>query len=689
LNRKLIIIIQVVLVLVTLAGSIYVAVTPANSMMNWYNVDDAFFYYKVAQNVLAGHGFTFDQINFSNGFHPLWMVVCLSVFWLSRYNLLLPLRVLIIVSGLFNVATSLLLFRFLKRYLHIGAAFVGALLWGIYPAIFNVSTILGMESAVSVFFIVLLLTNAVNFLNRLEGEPHRSRDLILLGAIGGLTILARLDNLFVVAVIGVFLLFKIKKIPATVIFDLLAITVSIFISWILRLGSEGVLANKFSIYPMLMLCLLVRPIVLYFAGCYLSKKPLNKVQMVSRVVLAWAIAFVIEYAILYVLFKLNITTMFSNSIMVLEAGIGLIVVTTVHLLLFKSTVNAENSPITVFWLWVKSHWKTILLDGVSYGAPIALLVGSYMIFNKITFGSFSPVSGQIKHWWSTMPNTVYARAVSLLDALGLSTGGGNGPWAILTSKIYQVTELIAKPFKLANLDILFVFFGAVTIGLFLLLMKAQNGKLARKFFTMMIPALLIGCIIQITYYFATGYTHTRGWYWLAEMLTVVLCGSLILDGLFSWLDQLKLKIKPSMVLVVLIGLVLSINHFQFLGKFAPMNVPDEKKAYYITEVREVESLTLPGSKIGMTGGGLMAYFIQDRTIVNLDGLINSVEYFNAMKSGKAAQFLDAIPLSYVFGKPYMLLESDPYSSFLKNRLEEIGYIRGNEGFTLFKYNYNQ
>lgn len=688
-SRKLIIIIQVVLVLLTMAGSIYVAVTPANSMMNWYNVDDAFFYYKVAQNVLAGHGFTFDQINLSNGFHPLWMVVCLCVFWLSRYNLLLPLRVLIIVSGLFNAATSLLLFRFLKRYLHIGAAVVGALLWGIYPAIYNVSTILGMESAISIFFIVLLLTNAANFLNRLEGAPHRSRDLILLGALGGLTILARLDNLFVVAIIGVFLLFKIKKIPATVIFDLLAITVSIFVSWILRLGSEGVLANKLSIYPMLMLCLLVRPIVLYFAGCYISKKPLKKLQMAGRIALAWAIAFIIEYVTLYALFKLNITTMFSNSIIVLEAGIGLIVVITVHLLLFKSTVKTENSPIAAFWLWVKSKWKSILLEGVSFGMPIALLVGSYMIINKITFGSFSPVSGQIKHWWSTMPNTVYARAVSLLDVLGLSTGGGNGPWAILTSKIYQMTEFIAKPLKLANLDILFVFFGAVTFGLFLLLMRAQNGKLARKFFTMLIPALLIGCIIQITYYFATGYTHTRGWYWLAEMLAVVLSGSLVLDGLFTWLDQIKIKVKPSLILVVLVGLVLSVNHYQFLVKFAPMNVPDEKKAYYLTEVREVESLTKSGSKIGMTGGGLMSYFIQDRTIVNLDGLINSVEYFDAMKSGKAAQFLDAIPLSYVFGKPYMLLESDPYGSFLKGRLQEIGYIRGNEGFTLFKYNYDQ
>ncbi|MDO9122169.1 MAG: hypothetical protein Q7U31_10310, partial [Anaerolineaceae bacterium] len=177
-NRRLIIILQVVLALATIAGSIYVSVTPANSLLNWYNSDDAFYYYKVAQNVLAGHGFTFDQINLTNGFHPLWMVVCLGVFWLSHFNLLLPLRVLVIVSGLLNVATTLLLFRFLKRHLHLGAAFIMALLWGVYPPIFNVSTVLGMESSISIFFIVLLLSKAVSFMNRSELDPHRSRDLV-------------------------------------------------------------------------------------------------------------------------------------------------------------------------------------------------------------------------------------------------------------------------------------------------------------------------------------------------------------------------------------------------------------------------------------------------------------------------------------------------------------------------------
>ncbi|MDP3450137.1 MAG: hypothetical protein Q8R87_06120, partial [Anaerolineaceae bacterium] len=345
----------------------------------------------------------------------------------------------------------------------------------------------------------------------------------------------------------------------------------------------------------------------------------------------------------------------------------------------------DNTAAKTFWNWVKAKWKNALSDGVSYGAPIAVLIGSYMIFNRVIFGSFTPVSGQIKHWWSTMPNTVYARTVSLLDVLGLSTGGGNGPWSLFTSKIDKAGDFVASSFPSISNNLAFAIICIVVVVLFLLLMKAQDGKLARKFFAMLIPAILIGSIMQITYYFASGYTHTRGWYWMAEMLAIVLCGSLVLDGLFSWLDQAKIKLKPSLVLSVIIGLVLVFTHFQFVTRFAPKIVPEEKQAYYLAEVTEVEFYTQPGSRIGMTGGGLMAYFIQDRTIVNLDGLISSVEYYNAMKSGTATQFLDAIPLNYVFGKPYMLLESDPYSSFLKDRLEEVGYIRGNEGFTLFKY----
>ena len=57
------------------------------AMLNWFLTDDAFYYFQVARNVSEGYGFTFDRINPSNGFQPLWMFVCIPVFALARFDL--------------------------------------------------------------------------------------------------------------------------------------------------------------------------------------------------------------------------------------------------------------------------------------------------------------------------------------------------------------------------------------------------------------------------------------------------------------------------------------------------------------------------------------------------------------------------------------------------------------------------
>lgn len=43
-------------------------------------IDDAFYYFELAGNVVAGHGFTFDGIQPTNGFQPLWLFMLLPLF---------------------------------------------------------------------------------------------------------------------------------------------------------------------------------------------------------------------------------------------------------------------------------------------------------------------------------------------------------------------------------------------------------------------------------------------------------------------------------------------------------------------------------------------------------------------------------------------------------------------------------
>src|ERR1700690_1698768 len=109
---------EIILIIVILSAYIYAACSDAFNLPNrWFIRDDAYYYYKVAQNISEGHGSTFDGINPTNGYHPLWMLICIPIFALARFNLILPLRVLLIVMSLVSLATAILLYRLISTAL--------------------------------------------------------------------------------------------------------------------------------------------------------------------------------------------------------------------------------------------------------------------------------------------------------------------------------------------------------------------------------------------------------------------------------------------------------------------------------------------------------------------------------------------------------------------------------------------
>jgi hypothetical protein len=73
----------------------------------------------------------------------------------------------------------------------------------------------------------------------------------------------------------------------------------------------------------------------------------------------------------------------------------------------------------------------------------------------------------------------------------------------------------------------------------------------------------------------------------------------------------------------------------------------------------LEGRTEPGSIIGLTGGGNVGYFIKDRTIINMDGLINSYEYFQLLKERQAGKYLADIGMDYILAS-MDLLDGPPY-----------------------------
>jgi len=691
-KRHYSIILQSTLFLLGIAGGVYASIAPANSLMRWYNIDDAFYYYKVAQNVLAGYGFTFDQINLANGFHPLWMVVCLGVFWLSQINLLLPLRVLVLVSALFNAFTGILLFRLISKVLHPRTAFIGALAWILLPPIYGTTIVHGMEAVVSAFFMVALLLATVNILNLPVDQPIKRTRFILVGIIAALTVLSRLDNVFFVFSVGLFLLFRIRKIKPALFYDLMAIVFSGFLAWVLRLGLNVFETGAYSVYPMLVVSCITKPVAYYFSGLYGTRQRLSPVQVITRTTYATSLAAITNLGLFVLMNKIGLIELFSKSVLLIDAIITWVLIVVLHLTIRESSQWVVISPLGRFKEWLDTSWKRILAEGSMFALPIAVILGAYVIYNKIAFGTFMPVSGQIKQWWNTLPNTIYAHKNTLLTVLGLSPSPGYGPWSLATSQFYDMGKFLSKLLKLEDYRAdNYIFSGSLFffVAITMVLLAARKGRMARKAFHLLIPAIVIGALLQIGYYNTVGYQHTRSWYWVAEMIAIVLLSTLLLEILFDWLKHGVFKRIVSLIITAGLVVYICILHVRFIDNLVPMKVPQSLQAEYLNETRQLQELTEEGSLIGMTGGGSVAYFLENRTIVNLDGLINSVEYFHALKEGSAREFLDDLPLDYVYGKEYVLLVSDPYNKVFEDRLDEIGVIRGAENFTLYKYIFNK
>src|SRR5215216_2823324 len=84
----------------------------------------------------------------------------------------------------------------------------------------------------------------------------------------------------------------------------------------------------------------------------------------------------------------------------------------------------------------------------------------------------------------------------------------------------------------------------------------------------------------------------------------------------------------------------------------------------------LEQSTEPGSIIGMTGGGNVGYYIQDRTIVNMDGLINSYAYFEKLKDREAGKYLAEMGMDYIMANTG-ILDGLPYRGQYNEYMEKM------------------
>src|SRR5689334_13555086 len=190
---------ETILIVVMMSTSLYAALSDSQNLAwRWFTRDDAYYYFKVAQNISEGHGSTFDGINPTNGYHPLWMLVCIPIFALARFDLVLPLRILLLVMGAFSAGTAILFYRMIGRIFHPAIGAIAAIYWAFNYDILTRIYQQGLETGIAVFCVVLLAYKLFELERAWRTSSVTNRQFLTLGFIGLLTALSRLDLIFLI-----------------------------------------------------------------------------------------------------------------------------------------------------------------------------------------------------------------------------------------------------------------------------------------------------------------------------------------------------------------------------------------------------------------------------------------------------------------------------------------------------------
>ena len=186
---------------VTLAIRLAVALADYRSLigLDVYQ-DDAFYYLKLAQNIVGGRGVTFDGVTPTNGFQPLYLMLLLPILAASGGDLIAPIHASEILLTAVAVLTGLLLFRLTKRLAGPISALVVLAVWAVSPY-FTLLGINGLETGLAMLFAVAALGAYVESVRLASELPSASRSAAL-GVVFGLAVLARIDLLLLLAAIG-------------------------------------------------------------------------------------------------------------------------------------------------------------------------------------------------------------------------------------------------------------------------------------------------------------------------------------------------------------------------------------------------------------------------------------------------------------------------------------------------------
>jgi len=673
---------EIILIVVVMSISVYAALSDAqNFSLRWFTRDDAYYYFKVAQNISEGYGSTFDGINKTNGYHPLWMLVCVPIFSLARFDLVLPLRVLLLVMSALQVSTAILLYRLLGKVFAPAIGAIAALYW-----VFNFDILIslyqnGLESGIAAFFVVLFLYKLYQFEQSWRKGDVSKKQLASLGLIAALTIFSRLDLVFLAGIAGLWIVLRGHILRFFLPLDIISAVGSVFLAFIIRLDLPQY--YKFSDIAIIMagLGLAIKLLSAFSFGLYQRKATSNFRALLIRLVGSTLTSSALLGAIMMIIASFGNFAGFPRTIILVDFGFTLLFFGLSRLIYVSlhSSRDHEYSNDSPF-AELRARWKKWMQDSLAYFGVAFGALGIYMLWSKFAFGTFSPVSGQVKRWWGSFPARVYGGATrSPLEFFGVSYQDDGLAWTPIANSLGDWVKKFTE--RTTQTESLYTYLTAGLLIVIYLLLFLNREKSRTVITQLSLIPLVSGAILQTVYYHAGGYSAYKEWYWVIQRITSVLAICLVIGLLFTLIRKIKYSQYVAWAIALYFGFNMGQSYWAGI-----QNVMRYNRWSADTPLMEIATLlennTEPGSLIGFTGGGNVGYFIHERTIVNMDGLINSHEYFEALQAGKADEFLQSIGLDYVLANPG-ILDRQPYNGQFNEYLEATDVIYG--GKQLLRY----
>jgi hypothetical protein len=653
---------EAILIFVVMSISFYAALSDAQNLSwRWFTRDDAYYYFKVAQNISEGHGSTFDGINRTNGYHPLWMLVCIPIFALARFDLILPLRVLLLVMSGFSVATAVLLYRLIGRIFAPAIGAIAALFWVFSYDVLTTIYQQGLESGIAAFFLVLLVYKLYQFeISWRTGEPS-GKQIATLAVIAALTMFSRLDLVFLAVMVGLWVIFRGHLLRFFLPLDVASIIVLTILAFMIRVGLSGYYESIDIALAMAAIALLVKIPCAFLFGLYQHSGIARAGELLKRVLLFAITSSVITGLLVLAIQRLGLVSgSFSRIIILIDLGLTLLFFGISRFMFWglqtrQSSASDSNEMALVYF---RNHWNQWIKEGALYYGVVLGALGVYMVWSKFVFGTSSPVSGQIKQWWASLPGRAYGGSSrDVLSFFGLSYVTEENAWNPISRIFGNWAENMYRIFRIEDTWRYLIVLGVIAMLFYLLLLtNRKRGKMVLTQLSL-IP-LLSGAWLQVLYYNGLKYAAHKEWYWVSQLVIIVLTFSLVGGIIYTWLRRIPYRQVFAWLIAGYVGISLGTSFWKTIQTSMPYNQWTPGTAF-MDIVPILEEHTEPGSIIGLTGGGNVGYFIHDRTIVNMDGLINSYAYFQALQARTGGEYLSNMGLDYVLANP-VILDQQPY-----------------------------